>query len=51
MNEREERGILLFRVRVRARKRAGYLVLSPVTDEICAGRQREGETEPKQIET
>ena len=28
----------------------GRLVLSPVTDEIFAGRQRVGETEPKQIE-
>ena len=30
---------------------SGHWVPSPVTDEICAGRQGEGETEPKQIET
>jgi hypothetical protein len=33
--------------------RGGHLVLSPVPDEVCAGRlcRGEGETEPKQIES
>ena len=41
------------RVPARAQEREGWGISCdlPVADEICAGRQGEGETEPKQIET